>query len=78
MNQCLSDSGRGIDEVGEKIDYAAMYRPGNAPTIACTAEDPLSVFPDPNRGLMREIADALIYFRKHGRFGDPFWSRYYD
>ncbi len=64
--------------IPEKVNLPFMYSTRNSITIACPRQDPLSTIPDENRGLVRKVRNAIVNFCKHGRFGDPFWSRYYD
>ena len=62
----------------EKVDHAAMYRPGNV-TIACSIrQNADSGVHDPDRGLMRKLADAVFNFVGYRREGEQFRSRNRD
>jgi hypothetical protein len=68
----------GAKSFPEKINHAAMYRPGNV-TIACsTQQDPESGVHDPDRGLVRKVTDAVFNFVGYHRAGEPFRSRNSD
>jgi len=62
----------------EKVDHAAMYRPGNV-TIACSiGQNAESGVHDLDRGLMRKLADAVFNFVGYRRNGEQFRSRNRD
>jgi len=69
---------RGEKSFPEKVNHAAMYRPGNV-TIACnTRQDPESGVHDPDRGLVRKVTDAILSFVGYHRAGEQFRSRNSD
>ena len=68
----------GAKSFPEKVNHAAMYRPGNV-TIACsTRQDLESSVHDLERELMRKLADAVFNFVGYRRDGEPFGSRHSD
>ena len=56
--------------VQEQVDGVVMNRAGNLVCLCCTRQDPYGGMPDPNRGLVRKLTDALVNFVRHGRFDD--------
>ncbi len=56
--------------VHEQVDGVAMNRAGNLFCLCCARQDPYGGLPDPNRGLVRKLTDALVNFVRHGRFDD--------
>ena len=68
----------GAKSFPEKVNHAAMYRPGNV-TIACsTQQDPESGVHDPDQGLVRKVTDAVFNFVGYHRTGEPIRSRNSD
>jgi len=66
---------RGEKLIPEKVNHAAMYRPGNV-TVACsTQQDTESGVHNPDRGLVRKATDAIFSFIGCHRAGEPFRSR---
>jgi len=58
--------GAGRDESGAVV----MNRAGYFVCLCCPRQDPYGGLPDPNRGLVRKIRDALVNLVRHGRLDD--------
>lgn len=62
----------------EQANHALMHNPGNSITIVCTRWHPIRSIPDPNRGLMRKLTDALLKFVGRDPYLDPFTRKRWD
>jgi hypothetical protein len=55
-----------------------MHNLGNSITIVCTKSRPIRSIPDPNRGLMRKLTDALLKLVGRDPYLDPFMRKQWD
>ena len=58
----------------EQVEGFFMNRAGRFVCLCCIGQDPYGGLPDPNRGLLRKLTDALSNFARHGRFDDGSWA----
>ena len=64
--------------VSEQVGRPIVNHTGHV-VIACdTRQLSESGIPDPNRGLLRKVSDALFHFIGHHRVGEPFRNRLRD
>jgi hypothetical protein len=54
----------------EQVEGFFMNRAGRFVCLSCIRQDPYGGLPDPNRGLVRKLIDALSNFVRYGRFDD--------
>jgi hypothetical protein len=77
MEQRGTDTGQRLKLVPEQVDFPLVNSAGHA-KILCPREHLFRRIPDPNRGLMRKLVDAVLNFLGYDVYAHPVRRHQWD